>query len=313
MSMSSGKALLVDRVDFSANFVVGEGIAERASGKSGVSPVSCSPVRGSVAGQGHSAVGMTTDAEVAEALRGASSGIKPALSCYGHRSIERSFGTHEFAEICKRLDERPLPYRLVKRLFDIVFSAAVIVVGFIPSIVLSALIVLDTKGFPIYSQERIGRLGRPFHIYKFRTMVVDSDDIEKYLDAEQLAQWHRERKVDDDPRITPLGRKLRHTSLDEIPNFINVLKGDMSVVGPRAITQEELLKHFTPEERQELLSVSCGITGWWQVGERNDATFESGKRQAIELEYVRDAGLSMDARVVARTFGAMFGKGRSGR
>lgn len=203
-------------------------------------------------------------------------------------------------------------YRICKRVFDIAFSLAVIAVGFVPGLVLSILIAVDTKGSPIYSQERVGRKG-VFRIYKFRTMVADSDDVEKYLDEAQLAQWRRERKVDDDPRITPLGRFLRRTSLDETANFVNVLKGDMSVVGPRAITREELEQHFTPEERRELLSVPCGITGWWQVGERNGADFESGRRQAIELEYVRNAGLGMDVCVIASTLGVMFGKERTGR
>ena len=153
--------------------------------------------------------------------------------------------------------------------------------------------------------------GRTFQIYKFRTMVADSDDIEKYLDVEQLEQWRRERKVDGDPRITPLGRKLRATSIDEMPNFINVLKGDMSVVGPRAVSQEEIA--WFGEDVQTVLSVPAGITGLWQTGARNDATFESGERQSIELEYVRNAGFAMDVRCFIGTFGAMFGKRRTGR
>ena len=107
-----------------------------------------------------------------------------------------------------------------------------------PGLILCAFIAKDTGASPIYTQVRVGIGGRTFQIYKFRTMVADSDDIEKHLDKNQLNQWYCELKVDDDPRITPLGHKLRSTSIDEIPNFINVLKGDMSVVGPRAITRE---------------------------------------------------------------------------
>lgn len=121
----------------------------------------------------------------------------------GVESRERmpKLGMDAFAEQCRSLDHRSLPYRFVKRLFDLVFSACVVVIGFLPGLILSLAIVADTKGSPIYSQARIGRLGRTFRIYKFRTMVADSDDVEKYLDAEQLAEWHRERKVDDDPRV----------------------------------------------------------------------------------------------------------------
>ncbi|WP_165249290.1 sugar transferase [Adlercreutzia sp. ZJ141] len=215
-------------------------------------------------------------------------------------------------EVCQEVANKPLGYRIAKRFFDVVFSLAAIMVGLVPGLILSILIAIDTKGSPIYSQDRVGQKG-VFRIYKFRTMVADSDDVEKYLSAEQLFQWHRERKVDGDPRITSLGRFLRKTSLDETANFINVLKGDMSVVGPRAITQDELEQHFSPEEQRELLSVPCGITGWWQVNERNGADFESGRRQAIEMEYVRNASLATDAWVFAKTFVVMFGKERSGK
>lgn len=221
-------------------------------------------------------------------------------------------GTEAFAEACRALDRRPLGYRLAKRAFDIAFSAFVIAVGLVPCTLFSVAIAADTKGSPIYSQERVGRLGRPFRIYKFRSMVADADDVKKYLDAEQLAQWHRERKVDNDPRITALGRVLRRTSLDELPQFLNVLKGDMSLIGPRAITLEEL-GNFAAADAAMLLSVPQGVTGAWQAGLRNDATFENGERQRIELEYARRAGLGEDVRVFLATFGAMFGKRRSGR
>lgn len=220
-------------------------------------------------------------------------------------------GTEEFASVCRSLDGRPLGYRLAKRAFDIVFSAAVVAVGLVPCALLSVAISADTKGSPIYSQERVGRLGRPFRIYKFRSMVADADDVEKYLDEGQLAEWRRERKVTDDPRITPLGRVLRSTSLDELPQFLNVLLGQMSVIGPRAVTYDEI--SWYGEDAALLLSVPQGVTGAWQAGPRNDATFENGERQEVELEYARRAGFREDARVFLATFGAMFGRDRSGR
>lgn len=219
-------------------------------------------------------------------------------------------GASAFAEACRALDGRSFGYRIVKRAFDIAFSAAVIVVGLVPCAVLSIAIAADTKGSPIYSQERVGRLGRPFHIYKFRSMVVDADDVEKHFSAEQLMEWHREHKVADDPRVTPLGRILRKTSLDELPQFLNVLAGQMSVIGPRAITSEELA-HYG-KDAAVLLSVPQGITGAWQAGPRNEATFENGERQRIELGYAKHAGFREDARVFLSTFGAMFAR-RSGR
>lgn len=220
-------------------------------------------------------------------------------------------GTKAFADTCRMLDGRPLGYRIVKRAFDVAFSAVVIALGLIPCAILSVAIAADTKGSPIYTQERVGRQGKFFRIYKFRSMVADADDVEKYLNAEQLAEWRRERKVDDDPRITPLGRVLRKTSLDELPQFLNVFAGQLSVIGPRAITCAEL-DHYGAN-MVLLLSVPQGITGAWQAGPRNEVTFENGERQAIELGYARNASLREDIRIFGATFGAMFGKRRSGR
>lgn len=213
-------------------------------------------------------------------------------------------GTPEFADLCRSLDNRPVSYRALKRIFDIIFSGLVCFLGLVPCTVLAVAITLDTKGSPIYSQERVGRLGRPFRIYKFRSMVADADDVEKYFTPEQLATWRRERKVDDDPRITRLGRLIRKTSLDEIPQFLNVLLGQISIVGPRVITIDEV-QNYAPEDRAVLLSVPQGITGAWQCGPRNLATFENGLRQKIELAYARDANVKTDIDVFFETFKVM--------
>lgn len=150
-------------------------------------------------------------------------------------------------------------------------------------------------------------------VLKLRSMVADASDVHKYLSPEQLHQWEVERKVDDDPRITRVGRFIRKCSIDEVPQFLNVLKDDLSVIGPRPITRDELERHFSDEEKEELLSVAPGITGLWQATERNAATFESGLRQKIELHYVRNRCFRMDWKCFTGTFGAMFGKRRTGR
>ena len=220
-------------------------------------------------------------------------------------------GTPAFAELCRSLDRRPLGYRALKRAFDLLFSGVVCLLCLVPGLLLSVAVAADTKGSPIYSQVRAGRRGRPFRIYKFRSMVADSDDVEKWLDAAQLEQWRRERKVDGDPRVTRLGRVLRRTSLDELPQFLNVLLGQISVIGPRVITYDELA-NFGPDAAL-LLSVEPGITGAWQAGPRNEATFENGERQRVELAYARSAGPRRDASIFLATFGAMFGRNRTGR
>lgn len=215
-------------------------------------------------------------------------------------------GSREFATECRRLDRRPPTYRLAKRVFDVAFSAFVITVGVVPCLLLAAAIALDTKGSPLYSQVRAGRNGLPFRLYKFRSMVADADNVEKYLTEEQLAAWKRERKVCDDPRVTRLGRFIRKTSLDELPQFINVLLGNISVIGPRPITYDELAEFGN--DVALLLSVEPGITGAWQCGPRNEASFDNGRRQAIELSYVRDACVRLDATIFFSTFRAMFGR-----
>ena len=123
--------------------------------------------------------------------------------------------------------EGRLGYRFVKRAFDVAFSLCVAIVGLIPVALLCLAIRLESPGSPIYLQERVGYRGRPLRILKLRTMVADSDDVEKHLSPEQLTQWERERKVDDDPRVTKVGRFLRKTSLDELPQFLNVLAGQI--------------------------------------------------------------------------------------
>lgn len=201
-----------------------------------------------------------------------------------------------------------LGYRAVKRAFDVVFSGVACLVGLVPGALLCLAIRLDSPGAPIFSQERVGLNGRLISIYKFRTMVADAHEHpERYMTPDQLEVWCREQKLDDDPRVTRMGRLLRRTSLDELPQFLNVLRGDLSVIGPRPVTEAETYEFG--DARDEFLSVKPGITGWWQVTARNDATWETGDRQRIELFYVRHASLALDLRVFFRTFKAM-GRGK---
>lgn len=210
------------------------------------------------------------------------------------------------AERHSGVKKKPFTYRFIKRAFDILFSTCVIIVGIIPGIVLSLFIIVDTKGTPIYTQTRVGRNGKPFKIYKFRSMIVDSDNVDKYFTPEQLETWKRERKVENDPRVTKLGNVIRKTSIDEFPQFINVWLGQISIIGCRAITYDEL--EWFGEDRELLLSVPPGITGLWQTGPRNLATFENGLRQQFELSYVKNASVTLDAKIFFRTFRVMLAR-----
>lgn len=238
-----------------------------------------------------------------------SSGSASIGSTYsGAETVNPRLGTKEFEEHARSLDKRPLAYKAIKRIFDLVFSVLVLAVCILLlplTIILLVVIAVQTKASPIYVQERVGRYGKPMRIFKLRSMVGDSDNVEKYLSDEQLVQWRKERKVVGDSRVVPIGKFIRKTSIDEFANVLNVLAGEMSVIGPRPISYEEM-RWFTPEEQAYLLSIPGGITGLWQATSRNEATFESGERQAIELEYVETASFKTDWRVFKGTFRAMF-------
>lgn len=203
------------------------------------------------------------------------------------------------------------PYHAVKRGFDVAFSSVVVALGAIPTGLICVAISIDTPGNPIFLNNRVGRYGIPLRVIKLRTMTSDADNLKKYLTLDQLKQWHAEHKVDNDPRVTLIGRFLRKTSLDEAPQFLNVLFGQMSIIGPRPVEPDELGVYGT--QVVEFLSVTPGITGWWQVKARNDARYDDDSRQHLELEYVRDRSLARDAEIFFETFGAMFGKHKSGR
>ena len=195
-------------------------------------------------------------------------------------------------------------YLVCKRAFDIVFSAGVCVIAAIPVAVASAAIAIESPGKPFFRQERVGQNGKPIRIFKLRSMVADAHtNPQKYMTPEQYAVWKREQKLDDDPRVTRVGRVLRRVSLDELPQFLNVLTGDLSVIGPRPVTLEETYEFGNA--RDEVLACKPGITGWWGVTDRNDATWENGNRQGRELFYARHQSLSLDARIFFKTFKAM--------
>ena len=195
-------------------------------------------------------------------------------------------------------------YLACKRAFDIVFSAGVCVIAAIPVAIASAAIAIESPGKPFFRQERIGQYGKPIRIFKLRSMVADAHtNPQKYMTPEQYAVWKREQKLDEDPRVTKVGRVLRRISLDELPQFLNVLTGDISVIGPRPVTLEETYEFGNA--RDEALSCKPGITGWWAVTDRNNSTWESGERQGRELFYVRHQSFGLDARIFVKTFKVM--------
>ncbi|MBQ1383508.1 MAG: sugar transferase, partial [Solobacterium sp.] len=175
-----------------------------------------------------------------------------------------------------------------------------------PMLFIAALIILNDGGRPLYGHTRIGKNGRRIIIYKFRSMHENAGKLETILTPEQLEKYHKEFKLDDDPRITSIGKLLRTTSLDELPQLFNILLGQISLVGPRPIVEEEL-EHYG-EETAKFLSVKPGLTGYWQAYARNNALYETGERQAMEMYYIDHQGFLMDLRILFRTVYAVLKK-----
>ncbi|MDO4405078.1 MAG: sugar transferase [Atopobiaceae bacterium] len=185
-------------------------------------------------------------------------------------------------------------YRVCKSVFDIVFSALIILVLLLPCLVVCIFVAWDTKAWPIYRQWRMGLHGKEFRIFKFRTMVADADDVEKWLDEAQTAQWIMGEEIKDDPRITTLGKQLRVSGMDEIPTFLNVLLGQMSLLGPTPLPRLELDAWYSDAEQEELLSVRPGMTGPWQSRAFSEFSYLDGTRQELELTYARKACFALD-------------------
>lgn len=191
-----------------------------------------------------------------------------------------------------------------KRLFDIVFSLFVLIAFSPVYLLLALLIYLSSPGPIFYVQERIGKNRKPFGCIKFRTMVSDADRVlEELLETSPQirAEFQDTFKLKDDPRITWIGRFLRFTSLDEFPQFWNVLKGDMSVVGPRPLVREELPKYGRYMDK--VLTIRPGITGLWQVSGRNDIPYD--KRVKIDVYYVNCRNAWIDFWIAVKTIGVI--------
>lgn len=214
----------------------------------------------------------------------------------------------EFAKLKAELERLSDPhgerrgYLFAKRLFDIVFSAAVLL-GLGPILLLIALLVFidDPHGSPIYVQTRVGQNGKEFRFYKFRSMVVNADAMLCTLE-DKNEKSGPVFKMKDDPRITRIGRFLRRTSLDELPQFLNVLLGTMSVVGPRPALPGEVAQ-YSEYHRLRLLAVP-GLTCFWQTCDNRDAV-EFEQWVDMDLKYIRERNLLLDIKLIFRTVKVM--------
>lgn len=196
-------------------------------------------------------------------------------------------------------------YAFFKRCFDIVSSFVMILLCSWLFVILGFLVLCSSRGRVLFKDKRVGKNGKLIKVYKFRTMFADAEsNVDKYLSPQQKELWEKERKLDDDPRVTKVGKFLRKTSLDELPQLFNILFGSLSVVGPRPITVGEL-SNFTEYQQSKLLSVRPGLTGYWQVYGRDSATYETGERQKQELAYLSKRGFFYDLKLIFLTVPAV--------
>ena len=191
-------------------------------------------------------------------------------------------------------------YPRVKRILDVVISAMALLVIWPVMLIIAILVKLD-GGPAFFAQSRVGRNGRLFKLYKFRSMKNGADRLEEMLSPEELAEYSKEYKLKNDPRVSKLGGFLRKSSLDELPQLWNIIRGDMSLVGPRPLLPSELTGNYTPEERQMLMSVAPGLTGYWQAVARNESSYATGERQKQELYYIGRISFWMDVKIILMT------------
>lgn len=199
----------------------------------------------------------------------------------------------------------------IKRCFDILFSLLCLIIGIPVFLIIAGLIFFTSRGKIIYSHERIGRGGKPFSCYKFRSMYPNADQRLKELlsnNPDLRQEWQKTFKLKQDPRITPIGSFLRKTSLDELPQLWNVLRGDLSMVGPRPVIKEEIEKYYCLKANK-ILSVRPGLTGLWQVSGRSDIQCYQ-KRIQLDEFYVDHQSFLLDLKLIAKTIPTViFSKG----
>ena len=199
-------------------------------------------------------------------------------------------------------------YLLAKRILDIFLSCIGIVLCAVPMALIALFIRLESPGAAFYVHNRIGKDGKVLPLLKFRSMYSNADEMIKDFTPEQKAEWELNFKLENDPRITRVGKFLRRSSLDELPQLINVLKGELSIVGPRPVVSKELEKYGRNKEK--FLSITPGLTGYWQAYARNNCTYE--QRMEMELFYVENANFWWDIKIMFATIGAVM-RGRGAR
>ena len=195
-------------------------------------------------------------------------------------------------------------YIFFKTFCDLSFALTFLIIGLPIYLIIALLVKLSSRGPIFFLQERIGKNKKTFNCIKFRTMHPEAEDILEniFLNNQKLRQeFESTHKLKNDPRITNIGKFLRKTSLDEIPQFLNVLRLEMSIIGPRPIVKGEIKKYG--DSFKKVISIKPGITGLWQVSGRNNLSYK--RRVALDCLYVDNVGPLIDIRIIIRTFGVI--------
>ena len=197
----------------------------------------------------------------------------------------------------ERLTNKRTIYRYIKRIIDVVLASIALVVLSPIFLIIALAIKLESKGPVFFKHTRIGKDGKIIKLYKFRSMVTNAEELIKAFTPEQMKEYKENYKLTNDPRITKVGKFLRKTSLDELPQLLNIIKGDLTIIGPRPVIAEELKKYGTNTEK--FLSVTPGLTGYWAANGRSNTTYE--QRMKMELYYIDNLSLKMDIKVFFKT------------
>lgn len=193
-------------------------------------------------------------------------------------------------------------YLIIKRLADILVSGIGLLILAPLFVIIAILIKIDSKGSFLFKHKRVGQNGKIIYLYKFRTMVDNADNLINNFTEEQKKEYYLNYKLKKDPRITRFGSILRKTSLDELPQLLNIFCGNMSLIGPRPVIADELLKYG--KEKERILSVKPGLTGWWACNGRSDLSYD--ERIKLELYYVDNYSLKLDVICFLKTIVCVF-------
>lgn len=198
----------------------------------------------------------------------------------------------------REMDKYEIMYPILKRFFDLLSSSIGIVLLSPIMLIIAIIIKCDSSGKCVFGHERIGKNGKKIKVYKFRSMYINSQEIFDKFTEEQKKEYYENFKLDDDPRITKVGKFLRKTSLDELPQLINIIKGEMSVVGPRPIVDKEIEKYGPYFDK--FVSVIPGLTGYWQANGRSDTTYD--ERVQMDMYYIDNKSIILDFKIILKTF-----------